>query len=66
MINLYDLIQAANGQLFGEPHAQIFTDFTLDPDKVDASMLYVSLPLEHGDTESTLQRAIDNGVGGIL
>jgi alanine racemase len=66
MISLYDLINVANGQLFGEPAAQVFTNFTLDPEQVDASLLFVVLPIEHGDTEATMCRAIKNGVGGVV
>jgi hypothetical protein len=30
MISLYDVLEASNGQLFGEPASQIFTDFSID------------------------------------
>ena len=30
MISLYDILEAANGQLFGEPGPQLFSDFCID------------------------------------
>jgi len=31
MISLYDLLEAANGQLFGEPRVHLFTELALHP-----------------------------------
>ncbi len=66
MINLNDLIKAANGQLFGEASAQLFTEFAFDASKARPSMLYVALRTAQGDTHYDIPEAIRNGVSGIL
>ena len=66
MISLYDLIEASNGQLFGEPAAQLFDDFCLDAAKAQDSQLFVALKSEHGDTHQYIPEAIENGVAGVI
>jgi len=66
MIGLYDILQAANGQLFGEPAAHLFTDFCLDPQQAGESLLYVALKTDQGDTHRHIEHAINNGVSGVL
>lgn len=66
MISLYDILKAASGQLFGEPVAQIFTDFCLDPQQAREGLLYVALRSPRGDTHQYIEEAIQNGVSGVL
>ena len=66
MISLYDLLKAANGQLFGQPAAHLFKGFTLDPDSVGDAALYVALRSGQGDIQNAIARAIQNGVSGVL
>lgn len=66
MISLYDLIEAANGQLFGEPVAQLFDDFCLDADQAGENLLFVAMKSEHGDTHQYIPDAIEKGVSGVI
>ncbi|MFN8530101.1 MAG: alanine racemase [Anaerolineae bacterium] len=73
MINLYDILEAANGQLFGEPGSQLFTDFCFDPRHASEGQLYVALKSDHvgsggvgGDHPSAMQEAVQRGAAGIL
>ncbi|MDX2163220.1 MAG: alanine racemase [bacterium] len=73
MINLYDILEAANGQLFGEPGAQLFTDFCFDPRMAGEGQLYVALKTDRpgvsgiaGDHPSAMQEAVQRGASGIL
>lgn len=66
MINLYDILNAANGQLFGEPEAQIFSDFCLDANQVQPSQMFVALRGAEGDTHDQISLAIANGAAGVL
>lgn len=66
MISLYDLLKAANGQLFGEPVAQLFKDFCLNPEQAGESLLYVSLNPSRRLAEEAIAQAIENGVSGVL
>lgn len=66
MINLYDILKAANGQLFGEPAANLFTDFALDPHQIGENELFIALRTEQGDTHQYIEEAIQNGASGIL
>lgn len=66
MISLYDILEFANGQLFGEPAAQIFTDFCLDPAQAGPNLLFVTLKNDWGDTYRYLEDVINQGVSGIL
>jgi Alr-MurF fusion protein len=66
MINLNDILKAANGQLFGEPAANLFTDFCLDPHQAGENLLFVALRTDRGDTHQYIEEAIRNGASGIL
>ncbi|HEX2908573.1 MAG TPA: Mur ligase family protein, partial [Phototrophicaceae bacterium] len=66
MIRLYDLLEASNGQPFGEPAAHIFTDFCLDSRRAAEGQLYVALKTDRGDTHQFMREAVANGVIGIL
>ncbi|MCB9453171.1 MAG: alanine racemase [Anaerolineaceae bacterium] len=66
MISLYDILEASNGQLFGEPAAQIFTEFCFDSRLADEAQLYVALKTDQGDTHQYIQEAIEKGVLGVL
>ncbi len=66
MINLYDILKAANGQLFGEPKANLFTDFALDPQHVDNNTLFVAQRSDRGDTHQYIKEAIASGASGVL
>ncbi|MCB9455680.1 MAG: alanine racemase [Anaerolineaceae bacterium] len=66
MISLYDILEAANGQLFGEPAAQIFTEFCFDSRLADEAQLYVALKTDRGDTHQYIREAVDKGVLGVL
>ncbi|MBN1681159.1 MAG: alanine racemase [Anaerolineae bacterium] len=66
MINLYDILEAADGQLFGEPVAQIFSDFSFDAQTVKEGELYVAIKTEHGDGHHTMADAVAAGATGIM
>lgn len=66
MINLNDILKAANGQLFGEVAANLFTDFCLDPHQAGETLLFVALRTDRGDTHQYIEEAIRNGVSGVL
>lgn len=66
MISLYDLLEAANGQLFGEPGAQLFTAFCLDSRLAEDNHIYVTRKTDQGDTHQFIQEAVERGVRGVL
>jgi alanine racemase len=66
MINLYDILEAADGQLFGEPAAQIFSDFCFDARYVKQGELYVALKTERGDGHHFMADAVAGGASGIM
>jgi alanine racemase len=66
MISLYDILETCNGQLFGEPAAQLFSDFCLDPRQAQESQLFVALKTDQGDSHQHIEEAIENGVSGVL
>lgn len=66
MINLYDILDAADGQLFGDPAAQIFTAFSFDPRQVKQGDLYVALKTEDGDGHLYMEEAIKAGALGLM
>lgn len=66
MISLYDLLESANGQLFGEPAAQIFTEFCLDAQEARESQIFVARRTDQGDTHQYIEEAIQRGVSGVL
>lgn len=66
MISLYDVLEAANGQLFGEPAAQLFTGFCLDSRRIEPSQLYVAIKTPRGDGHQFIQDAVAGGATGVL
>ncbi len=66
MISLYDLLEASNSQMFGEPAAQLFTGFCLDSRQRQESQLYVALKTDYGDSHQYIEEAIQNGAAGVL
>jgi alanine racemase len=66
MISLYDILEASNGQLFGEPAARIFTDFCLDSRQAKEADLYVAMRTDRGDTHQYIREAVERGALGVL
>ncbi len=66
MINLYDILEAADGQLFGEAGAALFTDFCLDARQAQTGALFVALKTEQGDGHQFMREAAENGALGIM
>ncbi|MCC6803229.1 MAG: alanine racemase [Anaerolineae bacterium] len=66
MISLYDILEAGNGQPFGEPGAEIFTDFSFDSRTAVESSLYVALKTDAGDGHQYIAEAVQNGATGVL
>lgn len=66
MIDLYDILEAANGQLFGEAVSQIFTDFCFDSRRAEPGQLFVAVRTTHGDGHDHMQDAVEKGVTGIM
>ncbi len=66
MINLHDILSAANGQLFGDPAAELFTDFCFDSRRVSSGELFVAVKTEHGDGHQYMDEAVQGGAMGIM
>ncbi len=66
MINLYDILEAADGQLFGDSAAVIFTDFCFDSRRVAQGELFVAVKTERGDGHYYMREAVEGGALGIL
>ncbi len=66
MISLYDLLEAANGQLFGEPKAHLFSEFALAPADAAESSLYVVLSADVRGMDAALREAVARGASGLL
>lgn len=66
MINLYDILEAADGQLFGETAAALFTDFCYDSRRVKHGELFVAIKTERGDGHQYMREAVDGGALGIM
>ena len=66
MINLYDFLDAATGQLFGEPKARAFGDFCADVRRLQPGQLFVAIPSERGDGHRFIQEAVAAGAGGVI
>jgi alanine racemase len=66
MINLNDLIKAANGQLFGEAEAQIFSKFAFNAADASPSSLFVALRTSEGDSHHDVYEAVRSGAVGVL
>jgi alanine racemase len=66
MINLYDILEAADGQLFGDPSAVLFTDFCFDSRRVQAGELFVAVKTERGDGHHYVREAVQGGATGVM
>lgn len=66
MINLYEFIGATNGQLLGEPAAQLFDAFSTDPAQVERGQMFVAIPTPERDTQESIRQAISNGARGLI
>lgn len=66
MINLYDILEAGDGQLFGDPAAMLFTDFCFDSRRVDQGQLFVAVKTERGDGHHYMRDAMEGGAMGIM
>jgi UDP-N-acetylmuramyl pentapeptide synthase len=66
MISLYDLLEAANGQLFGEPRAHVFSEFVLHPADASDSSLFVALGSNARAMDADLRDAVARGATGLL
>ncbi len=66
MINLYDILEAADGQLLGDPAAVLFTDFCFDSRRVRQGELFVAVKTDRGDGHHYMQEAIQGGAMGIM
>lgn len=66
MINLYDILEAADGQLFGEPSSQIFTDFCFDSRRAAPGQIFVALKTNQGDGHNYMEDAVQKGATGIM
>lgn len=66
MISLYDILEAADGQLFGEASAEIFSDFSYDPREVKPGQLYVALKTDKTDGHHFMEDAVKRGAAGIM
>lgn len=66
MIDLYDLLEAANGQLFGEPASQIFSDFCFDSRRAEPGQIFVAIKTNQGDGHDYMEDAVQHGVTGIM
>ncbi|NDJ60428.1 MAG: hypothetical protein GYB67_04835, partial [Chloroflexi bacterium] len=66
MINLYDILEAASGQLFGEPGQQLFSDFCFDSRFAQEAQLFVALRSDQGDGHQYIYEAVQRGATGVL
>ncbi len=66
MISLYDMLEAADGQLFGEPAAQIFTCLAFELEQVEAGCLFVALRSEQANGHQFMQQAVERGALGLM
>jgi alanine racemase len=66
MISLYDLLEACNGQLFGEPGNQLFVGLSFDPTQLQEAMFYVAAPGSETDVQAAMRQAVQNGATGLL
>lgn len=66
MISLYDVLDAGQGQLFGEPGTRIFSDLCVDPAQATEACLYAALRTDSGDGHQGIQDAIARGAAGVI
>lgn len=65
MISLYDLLEACNGQLFGEPHSQLFNGLSFDAAQAQAGHLFVAARTGN-NLQDTMHQAVRHGATGLL
>lgn len=66
MINLYEVLDATNGQLLGVPAAQLFDSFSVDADSVSQGQMFVVTTTRSGDSHQFIAQAIANGATGVI
>src|SRR5258708_22407688 len=66
MINLYDILEAADGQLLGEPSAILFTDFCFDSRRAQQGEIFVAVKTDRGDGHNYMHEAVQGGATGIM
>ena len=66
MISLYDLLEAANGQLFGEPRAHLFSELALHPAEATEASLFAALGSELRAADADMRAAVARGASGLL
>lgn len=66
MISLYGILDAGQGQLFGEPGPRLFSDLCIDPLQATEACLYAALRTDGGDGHHGIAEAIARGAGGII
>ncbi|MCS6836014.1 MAG: alanine racemase [Anaerolineae bacterium] len=66
MISLYDILKAANGQLFGEPSSHLFAEFCFSARQITPGSLFVAMRTSHGDGHAEIAEAIARGARGVV
>jgi len=66
VINLYDILEAGDGQLFGDVAAVLFPDFCYDSRRVKPGELFVAVRTERGDGHGYIREALEGGAQGIM
>ena len=66
MINLYDILDAADGQLFGEQSARMFNGFCINPRQIQSGDLFVALKSEGMDGHHFMEEAVEAGAAGLM
>jgi alanine racemase len=66
MISLYDILDAGDGQLFGEAGAQLFSDFCFDSRLTKENDLFVALKSDASDVHLHMAEALQRGAVGLL
>jgi Alr-MurF fusion protein len=66
MISLQDLLEAANGQLFGEAAGHLFSGFCLDVRRVQPRDIFVATRGDYVDTHQDMPQAVAAGATGLL
>jgi alanine racemase len=66
MINLYEILDATNGQLLGVPAAQLFESFSVDAETISQGQMFVVTSTRIGDSHQFIAQAIANGATGVI
>ncbi|TVR23401.1 MAG: alanine racemase [Anaerolineaceae bacterium] len=66
MINLYEFVTATNGQILGEPAAQLFDAFSADAAQIKQGQMFVAIATPEGDIQANIRQAIQNGARGLI